>query len=81
MLSQFINSRAINVKPKQLEKAKMTMEDWMFIVNRGGVDEKEIIEMLSWFNKHYKNGVRRDEFRAFFPAIGTGQHLSDMVFR
>ena len=57
------------------------MEDWMFIVNRGGVQEKEMIKMLSWFNKKYKNGVTTDEFRAFFPAIGTGRNLSDMVFR
>ena len=66
---------------KQLDKANMTMEDWMFIVNRGGVQEKEMIKMLTWFNKKYQNGVSREEFRAFFPAIGTGQHLSDMVFR
>ena len=76
----------------------MTMEDWMFIVNRfiftdivmrislwfafrEGVEVLEMVQMLSWFNKKYKTGVRREEFRAFFPAIGTGQHLADMVFR
>ena len=48
---------------------------------RGGVEEKEVILMLAWFNKQFKTGVSREEFRAFFPAIGTGQYLSDMVFR
>ena len=37
--------------------------------------------MLKWFHKTYKGGVTSDQFRCFFPAINTGQHLSDMVFR
>ena len=37
--------------------------------------------MLKWFNKNYKGEITSDQFRTFFPAIGTGQHLSDMVFR
>ena len=37
--------------------------------------------MLKWFIKHYKGGVTADQFRTFFPAINTGQRLSDMVFR
>ena len=28
-----------------------------------------------------KGGVTSDQFRTFFPAMGTGKYLSDMVFR
>ena len=37
--------------------------------------------MLKWFNKSFKGGVTSLQFRDFFPAINTGQYLSDMVFR
>ena len=37
--------------------------------------------MIKWFIKNYKGEVTSHQFRTFFPAIGTGQHLSDMVFR
>ena len=48
---------------------------------RPEVEEKDCVEMLKWFHKTYKGGVTSDQFRCFFPAINTGQHLSDMVFR
>ena len=28
-----------------------------------------------------KGGVTAEQFRTFFPAMGTGKYLSDMVFR
>ena len=64
-----------------LEKANVSLEDWMFIINRPEVEEKEAVDMLKWFNKHYKSGVSSQQFRTFFPAINTGHYLSDMVFR
>ena len=48
---------------------------------RRDVDESEAINMIKWFIKNYKGEVTSHQFRTFFPAIGTGQHLSDMVFR
>ena len=51
------------------------------IIVRRDVDERDAIDMLKWFNKNYKGEITSDQFRTFFPAIGTGQHLSDMVFR
>ena len=69
------------VSSRLLEKANMTIQDWMFVINRPEVDEREAVDMLKWFNKHYKTGVTSDQFRQFFPAINTGQYLSDMVFR
>ena len=48
---------------------------------RRDVDESEAIDMIKWFIKNYKGEVTTHQFRTFFPAIGTGQHLSDMVFR
>ena len=51
------------------------------LCTRRDVDESEAIDMVKWFIKNYKGEVTSKQFRAFFPAIGTGQHLSDMVFR
>ena len=51
------------------------------IIVRREVDERDAIDMLKWFNKNYEGEITSDQFRTFFPAIGTGQHLSDMVFR
>ena len=53
----------------------------MFENFRPEVIEKEAIDMLKWFNKSFKGGVTSLQFRDFFPAINTGQYLSDMVFR
>ena len=93
-------SGGIKVSKKLLDKASLTFDDWMFIINRcesvgfihncklhsmylarPEVEEKDCVEMLKWFHKTYKGGVTSDQFRCFFPAINTGQHLSDMVFR
>jgi len=70
-----------NVSKSLLEKGKLSIEDWMFIINRREVDERDAMDMLKWFNKNYEGEITSDQFRTFFPAIGTGQHLSDMVFR
>ena len=48
---------------------------------RPEVEEAESIAMLKWFLKHFPDGVTSQQFRTFFPAISTGQYLSDMVFR
>lgn len=54
---------------------------YLFKNFRPEVIEKEAIDMLKWFNKSFKGGVTSLQFRDFFPAINTGQYLSDMVFR
>ena len=52
-----------------------------FTLIRPEVKEVESIAMLKWFIKQFPDGVTSKQFRTFFPAINTGQHLSDMVFR
>ena len=39
------------VSKGKLEKAHMTMDDWMALTNRPDVVEKDMVRLLDWFIK------------------------------
>ena len=39
------------VSEGKLEKAHMTMDDWMALTNRPDVAEKDMVRLLDWFIK------------------------------
>ena len=72
----------MGVSEAKLEKAKMTVDDWMLLTNRPGRDEKEMIRLLDWFIKNYPSGgITMEQYKHFFPASGTGECIATLVFR
>jgi len=77
-----IQDESLNITPELLAKSNLTIDDWQWMVNHKGYDERELYEMLRGFQEDFpEGGIFRYQFESFFPDMKMGKTMGDMVFR
>merc|ERR1711997_114403 len=76
-----IKDEALNITPELLGKSGLTLDDWQWMVNHKGYDERELYEMLRGLQEDFPDGgIFRYQFESFFPDMKMGKNMADMVF-